>query len=261
MRDREISLFTIVYISFPFAFSPWLPFRSRFPLKIPSCPDLLSTQLSFPPSSPSRFYSFPLTSLSRFDFLLPISPSRSPHPLLLLPTHFCHSHLFPTHLLLLSRSDTALASLRSSWVPETLAAAQAAEARMQAQDDAIRAVGDARNALEAFILSARGARDGPHGKLLHEDATRTALAEAEDWLYSDEAEAAVTPTVYVERLAALETCLRELNSDYYAALDADAVEKAEREAADRARWEAEAANQCVLLFLSWLCFLGIIGEM
>ena len=67
---------------------------------------------------------------------------------------------------------------------------------MQAQDDAIHAVRDARNTLEAFVLSTRSARDGKHGSLIKAEETAKLLDAAEDWLYSDEAEAATDAGIY-----------------------------------------------------------------
>lgn len=130
-----------------------------------------------------------------------------------------------------------------SWDPEELSQAHAFEARMQAQDDAIHAVRNARNALEAFVLSTRGARDGNHGSLIKASETSELLDAAEDWLYSDEAESALDATVYTSYQEKLEAQLHELNQEYYAALEVEAEERAKREAEDRARWEAEAASQ------------------
>ncbi|EDQ84623.1 uncharacterized protein MONBRDRAFT_39191 [Monosiga brevicollis MX1] len=136
--------------------------------------------------------------------------------------------------------------------PDTTAAAELqsheqawleAEQRMREQDANLRAIGEARNHLEAFLFATRQRRDGPFGDKFNADATLPLLDSTEDWLWSEEAEGATSPDVYTARQTQLEEEVQKLNAEYFAAVAAAEAEKAAKEAAERAQWEAEAAAQ------------------
>jgi molecular chaperone DnaK (HSP70) len=71
-----------------------------------------------------------------------------------------------------------------------LSAAVAREAELAAQDAAASARAEALNSLEAFILEARGLSGRKHGHLVDGAALSPLLSTAEDWIYSEEGEAA-----------------------------------------------------------------------
>ena len=132
------------------------------------------------------------------------------------------------------RSHTARAST------EALAAFVAREEAMHAADEALAARGEAFNAVEAYVLDMKGAMSGSeHGTKL--EPARQLLDDAEDWLYSDEADAANTEAL-ATKLAEVKAAVEERCADYFAAV---AEDKAKLEAELKAQAEAEAARVAV----------------
>eukprot|EP00730_Choanoeca_flexa_P015477 TRINITY_DN7113_c0_g1_i3.p1 TRINITY_DN7113_c0_g1~~TRINITY_DN7113_c0_g1_i3.p1 ORF type:complete len:737 (+),score=250.94 TRINITY_DN7113_c0_g1_i3:50-2260(+) len=115
------------------------------------------------------------------------------------------------------------------------------EVRMSQQDAAIDELHAARNALEAYIFDTRKLRNGDYADKFDSEGTMPLLEEAEDWLYSDEAEQAESADIYAGKMAQLKEKVEALNADVFAAIAQDQEAKDKQAALERAQWEAEAA--------------------
>eukprot|EP00049_Salpingoeca_infusionum_P018897 m.359236 g.359236 ORF g.359236 m.359236 type:complete len:784 (-) comp18484_c0_seq1:280-2631(-) len=112
---------------------------------------------------------------------------------------------------------------------------------MQKQDEAIKAVHSARNALEAYAFSVKNFADGQFKQLYNEAATTPFVNEQLDWLQTDEAYEADSADVFTTRQAALEAKVTELNAALFEAMAKDQEEKKKQAEADKQQWAAEAA--------------------
>ena len=123
--------------------------------------------------------------------------------------------------------------------PSVLAEWHAAEVAMAAQDTVLAAIASARNELEAYIFATRDAGETQLPELFDSTGTLPLLAEAEDWLYSDEAAAAEDATVVTDRLTALQKQVRGLNIAWDAGIIAAKAATAEADRVESVRLAAE----------------------
>ena len=117
-----------------------------------------------------------------------------------------------------------------------LAEAVDAEARLAARDLAVQAVGARRNEFEAFVLDSRGVRARKHGELVDGSKLEPLLDAAEEWMYSDEGEAADLGQLDA-KLAELKVHVGELMAAYEAKV-------AEGRAADEQASEPRLLPSC-----------------
>lgn len=110
---------------------------------------------------------------------------------------------------------------------------------MAAQDTVLAAIASARNELEAYIFATRDAGETQLPELFDSTGTLPLLAEAEDWLYSDEAAAAEDATVVTDRLTALQKQVRGLNIAWDAGIIAAKAATAEADRVESVRLAAE----------------------
>ena len=96
-----------------------------------------------------------------------------------------------------------------------LAAAVAEEAAMAAADKGAAALSALRNSFEGLVLEARGRRGRKHGELIDGAKLEPLLDTAEDWLYSDEGEAA-DAALLESKLAQLQEGVAEACAAYTA---------------------------------------------
>lgn len=120
-----------------------------------------------------------------------------------------------------------------------LSAAVAREAELAAQDAAAAARAEALNSLEGFILEARGLRGRKHGQLIDGAALEPLLDAAEDWIYSEEGEAAGSEHL-LAYLAELRGKVEAATAAFRAAVEASRMAD---EAALQASSDAAAAER------------------
>jgi tetratricopeptide (TPR) repeat protein len=89
----------------------------------------------------------------------------------------------------------AQAAVGMGMAADAVASAVAAEAEMQARDAELVATSEQRNGLEAFVFQWRDAGSTKHGAMLDMGAINKELDAVEDWLYSEEADAADLATL------------------------------------------------------------------
>jgi len=114
-----------------------------------------------------------------------------------------------------------------------LAELVAQEQTYAAADAAAAALGARRNEFEGFVLESRGLSGRKHGELVEASRLTPLLDAAEEWLYSEEGEAAT--------LEALDGKLEELRAQVGELTEAYRAKLAEVKAADEAALEAAAA--------------------
>lgn len=129
---------------------------------------------------------------------------------------------------------------------DTIARYAADELAMQAQDRALQAAADARNALETFIFETRGAMQHGqrHYKLWCREPVELLLADAEHWLRDGDDEGLVRSAEQLSaKLERLREQVREASPQYYQRLadEAQAAQVEQRRVAEQ--WTRERAEQ------------------
>ncbi|CAM9341115.1 unnamed protein product [Chrysoparadoxa australica] len=120
------------------------------------------------------------------------------------------------------------------------------EAEMQALDDKVQAIAEQRNAIEAYVYDMQSKANAgssiPHGELINKERLGPYLEEAEDWLYSEEADDSSLEQLKDKRAKLEEDCT-EMCKEYFDACRStkEAVEKELEEEARKAEAE-RAAN-------------------
>ncbi|CAK4375705.1 unnamed protein product [Aphanomyces euteiches] len=109
------------------------------------------------------------------------------------------------------------------------------ELAMQRQDDMMRQLANKRNEIETFVYEIRGKRDQKHGNLIDFNVVNPYLDAAEDWFYSEEAEAATLEEA-TERVHALKSDIMNACKAYF-----DAVAKDEKELEEQLERESAKA--------------------
>ena len=136
-----------------------------------------------------------------------------------------------------------VAAVTGALAADALAALVEAEKAYAAVDAAAAARGAVRNELEGYILESRGlSNHRKHGGKVDVAKLTPLLDEAEDWIYSEEAEAA-SAAALSEKLASLRAEVEAATAAYREAVAADkAAEESALEAASAAAAAERAAN-------------------
>jgi len=130
--------------------------------------------------------------------------------------------------------DPGLPALVGAVDAEARAALVAAEAADADADAAAARRASVRNELEAFVLEARGLTSRKHGDKIDGSKLSPLLDSAEDWIYSDEGEAADVDGL-TAKLSALQAEVAEVTAAYLQAV-------AEDKAAEESKLEAASAQ-------------------
>ncbi|GMF12252.1 unnamed protein product [Phytophthora lilii] len=116
----------------------------------------------------------------------------------------------------------------------------ALEQECQARDAEITAIAHERNAIEAFVYEMRSKSSGKHGDKLETSKLNPLLDAAEDWIYSEEAEAATLESIRAKHQA-IESEVRAACEAYFSAVEAD--ERALEQQLEQESQKAEAERQ------------------
>jgi heat shock protein 4 len=116
----------------------------------------------------------------------------------------------------------------------------ALEKEFQARDAELTAIAHERNAIEAFVYEMRAKSGGKHGDKLESAKLNPLLDAAEDWIYSEEAEAATLEAIRAKHQA-IETEVRSACEAYFSAVVAD--ERALEQQLEQESQKAEAERQ------------------
>jgi hypothetical protein len=130
-------------------------------------------------------------------------------------------------------------SVEHVMVQSQLQAAQALNDRIVAKEREFVLVEESRNAIEAYLVEMRLARDGAHKHLIDPAVLNAKLDETEHWLYDDGDSASVEQLS--ARMSALETSVREAFPAFFEKQQADKDAKEAMLAAEAAAAAAEAA--------------------
>lgn len=137
-------------------------------------------------------------------------------------------------------ASTVFLEVPDSLLPaETLADWRAVEEKMAAQDAVLSDISDARNELEAYVFETRQAGETHQPQLFDREGTLPLLTEAEEWLFSDAAEAALDATVVSDYHSVLSEKVNALNKEWAAAVAEEQARAREAEKVQAARLEAE----------------------
>ena len=136
--------------------------------------------------------------------------------------------------------DPGLPALLGAVDAEARAALVAAEAADAAADAAAARRASVRNELEAFVLEARGLTSRKHGEKIDASKLSPLLDGAEDWIYSDEGEAADVDGL-TAKLSALQAEVDEVTAAYRQAVAEDKAEDESKLEAASAQAAAERA--------------------
>ncbi|KAF4322031.1 hypothetical protein JM18_002296 [Phytophthora kernoviae] len=153
-----------------------------------------------------------------------------------------------------STTAIALGAAFSSEVATTLATAPveanedvaelaryvALEQEFQARDVELAAIAHEKNAIEAFVYEMRSKSGGKHGGKLDGSKLNPLLDSAEDWIYSEEAEAATLDVIRAKHQE-IETGVRTVCEAYFSAVEAD--ERALEQQLELESQKAEAERQ------------------
>jgi hypothetical protein len=120
-----------------------------------------------------------------------------------------------------------------------LQAAQTLNDQIVAKEREFVLVEESRNAIEAYLVDLRLARDGAYKHLIDAAALNAKLDETENWLYDDGDSASVEQLS--SRMAALETSIRDTFPAFFEKQKADKDAKEAMLAAEAAAAAAEAA--------------------
>lgn len=128
---------------------------------------------------------------------------------------------------------------------EELEELKAMEEKFGENDREVVALSAARNKMESFVFETRSAAKGGRkfGELIEKEACLKILDEVEDWMYTEEAEAA-TKDVYEQKLEELKKALEPSCKAYLAKVEEDrlAQEKELEELSKKAAEELEASG-------------------
>lgn len=115
------------------------------------------------------------------------------------------------------------------------------ESEMCAQDEMISQVAEQRNTIESFVYDMRSRSSGPHGNKIDQSRLNPILDEAEDWMYSEEAEFADLDLM-TSKAQEIQDAVRKACNEYFEALDIEqkAMEKELEDSAKQAEMEKEA---------------------
>jgi len=125
--------------------------------------------------------------------------------------------------------------------PAALEAALAYEASVCAKEAEIMAVEASRNGMEKLVYEMRAELDGRLKEHLNREATTVELQSLEDWLWSEEGEAASLAECEA-KTAAVDAKLHELNAGYYSTMEEDLRVAKQKEIEDAKKWAAESAK-------------------
>mmetsp|Transcript_50356 Transcript_50356/g.116247 ORF Transcript_50356/g.116247 Transcript_50356/m.116247 type:complete len:719 (-) Transcript_50356:699-2855(-) len=142
-----------------------------------------------------------------------------------------------------SDAEAASAATFDGFLAEDeLTALIAKEVELAAADSALAALSAKRNELEGYVLEARSLRaHSKHGHLIDGGKLEPLLDAAEEWLYSEEGEAAGLPPLE-QKLAELKQQVAAIATEFTAALEADKLrEEQALEASDAERLREKAA--------------------
>ncbi|CAH0522746.1 unnamed protein product [Peronospora belbahrii] len=96
----------------------------------------------------------------------------------------------------------------------------ALEKEFQARDAELAAISHERNAIESFVYEMRSKSSGKHGDKLDTSKLNPLLDAAEDWIYSEDAEAATLETIQAQHQL-IKTEVRAACEAYFSAIQAD----------------------------------------
>ncbi|RLN68736.1 hypothetical protein BBP00_00000789 [Phytophthora kernoviae] len=116
----------------------------------------------------------------------------------------------------------------------------ALEQEFQARDVELAAIAHEKNAIEAFVYEMRSKSGGKHGDKLEGSKLNPLLDSAEDWIYSEEAEAATLDVIRAKHQE-IETGVRTVCEAYFSAVEAD--ERALEQQLELESQKAEAERQ------------------
>lgn len=142
--------------------------------------------------------------------------------------------------LLLSQNISSLPVEVEGMTSEQLLEAKKQELTMQTIDGEVKALLNARNALEAFVLEMRGAPKRKHGEAIDIKSLNTILDECEEWIYEHCAPDSTTETsILLSKTEDVKTAVHQLCAKYFeeTAKEKAALEKSLEEAAQRAAFE------------------------
>ena len=142
--------------------------------------------------------------------------------------------------LLLAQNSPPLAVEVVGLTGEQLQDAKKLEVMMQTTDGEVKALLNARNALEAFVLEMRGAPRRKHGDSIDAKALNSILDECEEWIYEHCAPDSTTETsVLLNKTEEVKAAVHHLCAKYFedTTMEKEALERSLEEAAQRAAYE------------------------
>ncbi|RMX67036.1 hypothetical protein KXD40_004165 [Peronospora effusa] len=116
----------------------------------------------------------------------------------------------------------------------------ALEQEFQARDAELAAISHERNAIESFVYEMRSKSNGKHGDKLDSSKLNPLLDAAEEWIYSEEAEATTLEAIQAKHQS-IETEIRTACEAYFSAVQAD--EQAVEQQLEHESQKAEAERQ------------------
>jgi len=124
---------------------------------------------------------------------------------------------------------------------EEVQSAVAWEASVVARETEIKATEKARNDMEQLVYEMRAECSGRLKEHINSEGTMAELQSLEDWIWSDEGEAAGLQACQA-KLEAVKAKLSELNPAYYKTMEDELVAAKAQAEEEAKRWAAEAAN-------------------